>query len=353
MRFLFRIFNSRDEPSMKIYFALPLFLKSFYSWLRGIKSGGIFSCVFIGLGMLSHDQAFSQQPYPNSHFIEIDNLNIHYQHSPISDTPQMGKVVLLHGFACSTYSWRKNIPALVQAGYEVVAIDIPPFGYSDRPKEQNLSFSAQAELVWRVLDQISTAGDNNWHLVGHSMSAATVGAMAVLRPEQTTSVAYVDGIVFNSGKGPLHSIQWLMRPKALVWPVSWFGQWVVISRKRVKTVLSRAYGRPATREEVAGYLEPLRQKGTARSVIDLFAYARPVFPYSTDSIRSPGVIIWGERDLIPMREARELQNQLIGVDLISLPGAAHCPMETHTEVFNEVLLQFFEQVQSNISSESK
>ncbi len=335
--------NFRLHPSLSYYCAL----------LRGLKFSGICLYIFMGLGMLYPTQVFSQQPYPNSHFIEIDNLNIHYQHSPNSGTPLMGRVVLLHGFACSTYSWRKNIPALVEAGYEVVAIDIPPFGYSERPKERNLSFSAQAEIVWQVLDQIPVAGENNWHLVGHSMSAATVGAMAVLRPEQTTSVIYVDGIVFNSGKGPFHSIQWLMRPKALVWPVSWLGQWIVISRKRVKTVLSRAYGRPASREEVAGYLKPLKRKGTARSVIDLFAYARPVFPYSTDSIRSPGLIIWGERDLIPMREARELQNQLIGVELVSLPEAAHCPMETHTDIFNDVLLRFFEEVQSNMPSESK
>lgn len=338
---------------MEISFPLRPSLKSYSSLLQRIKLSGLVLGIAIGLEMLFPMKAFSQQPYPNSYFIEIDNLRIHYQHSPISGTPQMGKVVLLHGFACSTYSWRKNIPALVAAGYEVVAIDIPPFGYSDRPKERNLSFSAQAKLVWQVLDQIPTAGESNWHLVGHSMSAATVGAMAVLRPQQTTSVIYVDGIVFNSGKGPFHSIQWLMRPKALVWPVSWLGQWIVISRKRVKTVLSRAYGRPASQEEVAGYLKPLRQKGTARSVIDLFAYARPVFPYSTDSIRSPGLIIWGERDLIPMREARELQNQLIGVDLISLPEAAHCPMETHTDIFNDVLLRFFEEVQSNMPSESK
>lgn len=298
--------------------------------------------------------AQAQLPYPNSHFMEVGGLRIHYQHARVTGQSQKGRVLLLHGFACSTFSWRKTIPALTATGYEVVAVDIPPFGYSSRPRRHNLSFSAQADLLWQLLGSLPAAtGDETWHLAGHSMGAGTAGAMAASRPALTRSVVYVDGLVFNSGKGPLHSLQWLMRPPSLSWLVGLFGQHLVISRRHVKHVLSRAYGYPAGSAEVAAFLKPLKQKGTARAVIDLFAYAQPTFSYNTDSIRSPGLIIWGERDLIPLREAYALQNKLLGVPLETLPGAAHCPMETHEVPFNEILINFLNQSPSKIPSESK
>lgn len=33
-------------------------------------------------------------------------------------------ILLVHGFGASAYHWRSNIPALVQAGYRVFAVDL-------------------------------------------------------------------------------------------------------------------------------------------------------------------------------------------------------------------------------------
>lgn len=55
-------------------------------------------------------------------------------------------IVLVHGFGASVYHWRYNIPALVEAGYRVLALDLLGFGLSDKPL---IEYSAQ---VWR--DQV-------------------------------------------------------------------------------------------------------------------------------------------------------------------------------------------------------
>ena len=41
-------------------------------------------------------------------------------------------VLLMHGFPDSNYLWRKQIPALVEAGYRVIAPDHRGFGLSDK-----------------------------------------------------------------------------------------------------------------------------------------------------------------------------------------------------------------------------
>jgi len=43
-------------------------------------------------------------------------------------------VLLLHGFPDSSYVWRKQIPALVAAGFRTLAPDLRGLGESDRPR---------------------------------------------------------------------------------------------------------------------------------------------------------------------------------------------------------------------------
>lgn len=54
-------------------------------------------------------------------------------------------VVLLHGFPQLWWSWRNQIPALAEAGYRVVAVDLRGIGSSDKPP--------------RPYDPITSAGD--------------------------------------------------------------------------------------------------------------------------------------------------------------------------------------------------
>ena len=42
-------------------------------------------------------------------------------------------VVLFHGTAAWSELWRHTIDALAAAGFRVIALDLPPFGFSDRP----------------------------------------------------------------------------------------------------------------------------------------------------------------------------------------------------------------------------
>jgi epoxide hydrolase 4 len=42
-------------------------------------------------------------------------------------------VVLLHGFPECWYAWRHQLPALADAGYRVVAPDLPGYNTSDKP----------------------------------------------------------------------------------------------------------------------------------------------------------------------------------------------------------------------------
>ena len=60
--------------------------------------------------------------------ITVGGLNFNVVHEG-SGQP----VLLLHGFPDSSRLWRKQIPELVKAGFQVIAPDLRGFGESDKP----------------------------------------------------------------------------------------------------------------------------------------------------------------------------------------------------------------------------
>jgi pimeloyl-ACP methyl ester carboxylesterase len=91
-------------------------------------------------------------------------------------------VLLLHGFPDSSHLWRKQIPALVDAGFRIIAPDLRGYGASDKPAavdEYRLTRS-----VADVVALLDAAGIARAHLVGHDWGAALAWATAGLVPDR-------------------------------------------------------------------------------------------------------------------------------------------------------------------------
>ena len=66
----------------------------------------------------------------DTQYIESNGIRLHVT----TDGPSDGDpVLLIHGFPETSYEWRKQIPALVDAGYRVIVPDTRGFGQSDKP----------------------------------------------------------------------------------------------------------------------------------------------------------------------------------------------------------------------------
>jgi pimeloyl-ACP methyl ester carboxylesterase len=96
-------------------------------------------------------------------------------------------VVLLHGFPELAYSWRHQIPALVDAGYRVIAFDQRGYGASDKPQDvASYELVHLADDVVGVLDRL---GIDTATVVGHDWGSIVAYTAALLHPER------VDGVV--------------------------------------------------------------------------------------------------------------------------------------------------------------
>ncbi len=97
---------------------------------------GILVILFLLAG--SQTKLVSQSlPFSNSHFITIDELKLHYRLWNVEEENIRGNVFMVHGFGGTTFSWEQVADSLQQLGYRAVAVDVPPFGYSDRAPRQN------------------------------------------------------------------------------------------------------------------------------------------------------------------------------------------------------------------------
>ena len=64
-------------------------------------------------------------------------------------------VLLVHGFPESWYSWRHQLPALADAGYRAVAIDVRGYGRSSKPQAVE-----DYRMVRHVADNVEVSGSS-------------------------------------------------------------------------------------------------------------------------------------------------------------------------------------------------
>jgi pimeloyl-ACP methyl ester carboxylesterase len=282
------------------------------------------------------------RPFENSHFLKIDSATFHYRIFNEGTLHRKGKVLFVHGFCGSTFSWRKNIDTLVKAGYLVVAVDLPGFGYSDRNLHVNQSQSGRAHLIWALLAKIDEGNKGKWNIVGHSMGGGAVEAMALMNPDRVQTVTLVDGMVFIRNQNLKGTFVTMSKMQGYNEFLVSLTQKDLISYHSMERQMKKVYGRPLDSAEMKGYMDPLRIDGSAASVINIFANAREIRHLHADGLLDlPVLVIWGKKDkTIHLSSAKKLKRNVPTINLKIIPDAYHAPMETNPQQFNELLVDF-------------
>ena len=121
------------------------------------------------------------------YFVNANNTQIFVQEAG----PVSGQVILLiHGTGAWSEVWRDTIIPLANAKFHVFAMDLPPFGYSERLKGvDSYSRENQAKRIIGILDALHI---KSVILVGHSVGARPVIEAALEHPEKIQKLILVD-----------------------------------------------------------------------------------------------------------------------------------------------------------------
>ncbi|WP_338674664.1 alpha/beta hydrolase [Streptomyces sp. SCSIO 30461] len=108
-------------------------------------------------------------------------------------------VLLVHGFPESWYSWRRQLPALAEAGYRAVALDVRGYGRSSKPAPTDAY--RMLDLVEDNVALVHALGEENAVVVGHDWGSNIAATSALLHPEVFRAVALLS-VPYTPPGGP-------------------------------------------------------------------------------------------------------------------------------------------------------
>lgn len=317
-------------------FSIKFFMLLFFIVLLVLLSSLVISVESVKAKSLIEELVFE-----NSHFIMVDDIELHYRLWQPADRAAAGNILLIHGLGGSTFSWRFVAPVLAESGYLTIAVDLPGFGLSQRKPAFSQSHEGRANLMWKLIESLNIQGP--WHLVGHSMGGGVGFAMVLQKPFHSNTLTLVAGSIErrHSPISKLISQSRLLRNIAGRIIERFF-----LTRKRIKSFLTSAYGREPTTEEMEGYYQPLKIENTYLTLINLLKR----YPSDIDLEKElsgmpiPTLGLWGREDeWVPVSKGENLFQKIPGATLILIDEAKHCPMETHPDIFNKHLIYFLQQ----------
>lgn len=278
---------------------------------------------------------------PDSQFAEINGIDVHYKAAGEGDQA----LVLLHGFASHTYTWRE-VMAPLAASHRVVAFDRPAFGLTERPMRpdwpagQNpYQAEFQADLTAGLMDELDI---DQAVLVGNS-AGGTIAMLAALRHrERVAALILVDPAIYTGGGTPA-----FLRPLFQTPQLQHLGPLIA---RRVKD-WGYQFGQSAwhdpskfTEEIWQNYTKPLQAENWDRALWELTAVSRPLnLPERFAELDLPILVVTGDDDrIVPTAQSIRLADEL-GADLAVLPNCGHVPQEECPELFLQAVQAFLAQ----------
>lgn len=267
-------------------------------------------------------------------FVEIDGRLIHFQKQG-----QGGPALLLiHGFGGWSYSWRDSIDFLSDY-YQVYAVDLPGFGFSDNSLENNYSIEGQAIFLKSFIKE---QGLRDVTLIGHSLGGAIVLELLEMMPgfyEQAILVGSMNP--FEKQLGVFEDLK-----DASSWQVYLAASYMT-SRDYIDEVIRGLYHNPdfLDYEIVDSYLAPAQRPQAVDALVKMFYDQRKISPlvWSSENQDIPISLIYGRDDrLFSPSYARGLQDYLPDSQLFFMDDVGHSPPEEKPEEFNKLLFDILQ-----------
>lgn len=280
-------------------------------------------------------------------FLRAAGVEIFVQEAgPAAGTP----VVLIHGTGAWSEIWRSTMTELAANGFRAIALDLPPFGYSERPSTPTYGDSAQALRILGVLDALRLT---NVVLVGHSFGARPTLEVALVAPSRVTALVLVDAALdlHPPPSTPRHpsAVAKLLAPAAV--------RNTLVASTLTNPLLTKwllqlliANQDAATSDRVQMLQRPFQLEGTTAALGNWFVpfltsreRSLTTEPARFQSLSMPALIIWGGSDNItPLDKGRELAALLPNAELRILTKSGHIPVIEDPSAFNRALLAFLQ-----------
>jgi pimeloyl-ACP methyl ester carboxylesterase len=259
-------------------------------------------------------------------------------------------VVLLHGFPEFWYSWRHQIPALMAAGFHVVAPDLRGYNLSDKPPGVP-SYRLQV-LLEDVAGLIRHAAADSAAVAGHDWGGVLAWHLPLSHPGLVDKLIILNAPHPAAYRRELRSWKQLLRswyvllfqlpgvPEELIR----FGDFDLIDRiLRHGPVHEGAF----TPEDVERYKQALARPGALTAALNYYrAGLRDLMHRDgrdSSPITVPTLLLWGERDpYLSPSLTESLGPWVLDLRVVRLPDASHWVQNDAPERINRLMIDFLQ-----------
>lgn len=263
----------------------------------------------------------------DSHFININGLDVHYRDNPCRQNPEAPVLFCLHGIFASLHTWQKWVEQLNDR-FRIISIDVPSFGLTGPFPDNRIDDSTYPDFFRSFLDELKI---EKCHFAGNSLGGYFSYSFAAKYPKRIDKMILLDSAGFL-----------FMPPLALVGWGAPFGGWLVEHsnppKSLVDNLLRQAYaqGERATTEELNRYYDMMLRPGNRQAGSRILHFVRNNLGFDTQclkSIETPTLVMWGKEDnWIPIRHTKNFKKALPNCQVITYDDCGHMPMEEKPEL---------------------
>jgi epoxide hydrolase 4 len=285
-----------------------------------------------------------REPGMRDAYAEVNEIRLHYV-----EQGEGPLVVLLHGFPEFWYGWRKQIEALANAGFRVVAPDTRGYNLSDKPRgvkayDTNL-------LAADIAGLIRERGAERAFLAGHDWGGTIAWTVAMNHPEVVERLAILNAAHPRRLQKALRS-----KPRQLIKSWYFFSFQIPWLPERIETLgryrslrhrFKHAKPGAFTEEDIDRYVDAWSQPGALTAQINYYRASVRLSPKEAEArikpVEAPTRVIWGEKDRYLDRDLAEPDRADVPnlEQVIRLPDASHWVHHDESGRVSELLREFF------------
>ncbi|MGE5595621.1 MAG: alpha/beta fold hydrolase [Hyphomicrobiales bacterium] len=206
-------------------------------------------------------------------------------------------VILLHGFPETSHMWVGLIPALVAAGYRVLAPD--QRGYSPGARPEGKEHYTYADIAGDVFALADAWGADRFHLVGHDWGAGAGWSAVAMNPGRIASWSALSVPHIGAfGRAIREDADQANRSQYIT-----FFQEPGVAEAALSAddyAALKAIWTESSPEEVAEYLSVFRQPGALTAALNWYRGSAGISPDNQPAafgdVHLPTLLIWGNGD---------------------------------------------------------
>ncbi len=301
------------------------------TWVR--RGLLVFALGWLGFnwyGDLPPHRLAARYAFPDSHFMEMDSMIVHYRMSGRGES-----IVLLHDANSSLHTWTVWTQRLSKH-YQVISLDLPGFGLTGPHPQRSYSAFMYADFIERFAQALQL---RRFHLVGNGLGAQIAWVYASRRPQRLRKLVLCNAPGFEARSTSL--VQWLAKA-----PLLHRLLWRITPRLAVRSFLEDVFADNSrvTEDLVRRHHDLLRRSGNRQALTDRARTGDNRPPADVvENIHVPTLIVWGAEDAVLSPEyAYEFHRRIRKALLRIYPNTGHWPQEENAEQSAEDVQAFLE-----------